>query len=359
MKILLISNMYPSNDHQFYGIFVKNFEKQLTQHGFEFKKAVIRGKGRSIVEKTKKYFQFFKDVVRLVKKGDYDIIYVHYIGHSLLPLLLVRHMLRKPLILNAHGADVFEISRFGLLIQKLVTPIIKSADLTVVPSNYFKCAIKEKFSIEPKKIFISPSAGVDTNIFKPNREKTKETFTVGFVSRIDKGKGWDIFLDSIYILKQHNCQLEVLMIGKGDEEKMLLEKIKKLSLSSIVNYVGAKPHDKLPHYFNQMDIFVFPTLLNESLGLVGLEAMACGIPVVGSNIGGLSGYIKDDVNGMLFEPGNSEELAKCIEEFMTMDVSRFQEYKVKALETGREYDSNVVANELAGKLRGFKCTAKW
>jgi len=89
MKILLISNMYPSKDHPFYGIFVKNFENQLIAEGFEFEKAVIKGRGKTKIEKLKKYFKFFIDVFRALKGDNYDLIYVHYAEHSLIPLVFL------------------------------------------------------------------------------------------------------------------------------------------------------------------------------------------------------------------------------------------------------------------------------
>lgn len=352
MKILLISNMYPSKDYPFYGIFVKNFENQLMPEGFKFETVAIKGRGRTKIEKLKKYFHFFSDIFRALNEDKYDLIYVHYVGHTLLPFLLFKRNLSKPLVVNAHGSDIFSVSNIGHLIQKMITPIIKEADMVVVPSNYFKSIIEEKFSIHKNSIFISPSGGIDTNLFMPLALEKREIFTVGFVSRIDEGKGWDVLLDAVYLLKQKNLNFKVLLVGSGDQNDAMLKKIDELELSGIVEYVGAKPHDELPYYFNQMDIFAFTTTrLAESLGLVGLEAMACGVPVVGSNIGGLPSYISENVNGKLFETGNSAMLAKYIEFFMALNKDEFSKYKTHALETAKRYDSKIVARELADKLK--------
>jgi glycosyltransferase involved in cell wall biosynthesis len=344
--------MYPSKDYPFYGIFVKNFENQLMTEGFEFEKAVINGRGRTKLEKLKKYFQFFTDVFKALREDKYDLIYVHYVGHSLLPFLMFKRNPLKPLVVNAHGSDIFSVSKIGHLIQKMITPIIKEADMVVVPSNYFKNILEEKFSIHQNSIFVSPSGGIDTNLFKPIVVERSKLFTIGFVSRIDEGKGWDILLDAVYLLKQKNLNFKVLMVGSGEQNDAMLKKIDELELGSTVEYVGAKPHDELAHYFNQMDIFAFTTTrLAESLGLVGLEAMACGVPVVGSNIGGLPSYISDGVNGKLFEAGNSKELVKCIEFFVEMNKDEFTKYKIQALETAKRYDSKIVASELGEKLK--------
>jgi glycosyltransferase involved in cell wall biosynthesis len=264
--------------------------------------------------------------------------------------LLVKHRLQKPLIINAHGGDVLNNSKLSSFIQKLVVPIIMNADLIVVPSDYFQGVVHNKYLLDKDKIFVSPSSGIDKNLFNPNKGQTTETLTIGFVSRIDKGKGWDIFLDAISILTHRNLQFKVLMIGKGEEEKELIEKVEKLNLNFVVDYIGAKKHDELPEYFNQMDLFVFPTMLNESLGLVGLEAMACGVPVVGSNIGGLPGYIEDKVNGILFEAGNKKELANQIEYILKMRIDELNRYKNNALKTSSAYDARKVTQNLSKKL---------
>ncbi len=349
MKILLISNMYPSTGHPFYGIFVQNFEKQLTDENIESVKVAIEGRGKSKIDKLKKYIKFFINTYKAVKKNDYDLIYVHYIGHSLLPFLFIKKSLNKPLVINAHGSDIFANSKSALLIQKLVARIVQKSNLMVVPSEYFKDIVENKF--QHKNIFISPSGGINTNLFKPLPDIEKQNiFTIGFVSRIDEGKGWDTLLKAIKILKSKKLTFKVMMIGSGEQQETMLQLTNTLDLENCVSCLGAKPHDELPHYFNQMDIFAFTTRLDESLGLVGLESMACGVPVVGSNIGGLPSYISDGVNGKLFEAGNSEELAKCIEFFMMIEKDEFSKYKTQALETAKRYDSKIVNQALMNKL---------
>jgi glycosyltransferase involved in cell wall biosynthesis len=344
--------MYPSKETPFFGTFVKIFRERLEDENITFELVVIKGKGTSKLDKIKKYFNFFKNTISKVKVDNYDMIYVHYISHSLLPLLLVQRYIKKPLVLNAHGSDIFVNNRIGGFIQKLVTPIIKKADMIVVPSDYFQDVIYTKFNISKERIFVSPSGGIDTNLFKPQEIK-KEIFTIGYVSRIDKGKGWDTLLDAVNSLMSEGVTFRVLIVGGGAEEKSLLKKIEDLELKNIVEFVGPKPHNELVSYFNQMSIFAFTTRLAESLGLVGLEAMACSVPVVGSNIGGLPSYIKDNINGKLFEVGNAEALANNIEHFINMNEKELQMYKNNALKTAVLYDSKIVAKILSSKLKGF------
>lgn len=353
MKILLISNMYPSTTHPTYGVFVKNFVEQMSAGGFEVESVVIEGRGRNVFEKLRKYVVFLYSAVIALNKAKYDLVYVHYIGHSLLPFLFAKKRLGKPLVINAHGGDVFTATRLGGLIQKMVSPVIRRADLVVVPSAYFSQVVAVKFSVNAGKIFVSPSGGVDGQLFQPATPKSKKAlFTIGYVSRIDEGKGWDTLLLAVDRLRKSSvCNFQVLMVGGGAQVEQLKAMLKSLNLEECVQYVGPVAHHELPRYYHQMDIFVFPTTrLAESLGLVGLEALACGVPVVGSAIGGLPGYIKPGYNGKLFPPGDAAQLAVCLQEMMALDSGELDSYKSNAAESARSYDSIAVSQAMKVKL---------
>ena len=95
--------------------------------------------------------------------------------------------------------------------------------------------------------------------------------------------------------------------------------IKTLGLEEKVIHFPLLPQSSLAYVYNAIEAFVFPTKRKgESLGLVGLEAMACGAPVIGSQIGGLKDYIIDGKNGLFFEPKNVEELASQLQAFINL-----------------------------------------
>ena len=95
---------------------------------------------------------------------------------------------------------------------------------------------------------------------------------------------------------------------------------------------------------------MFPTALNESLGLVGLEAMSCGLPVIASNIGAPSAYINEGVNGFLFETNNAESLTKRIIEYNSLSVTSKLSLRENAISTSILYDSEKVSANLYQQL---------
>src|SRR5690606_38947865 len=119
----------------------------------------------------------------------------------------------------------------------------------------------------------------------------------GYISRVDRGKGWETFIHALYELSNTfpSNDFRALVVGSGSELAELKKTVSLLKLDSTVDIRPPVIQRDLPLYYNQIEAFVFPTTLEESLGLVGLESMACGTPVIGSNIGGLKSYIDDGV----------------------------------------------------------------
>ena len=97
-------------------------------------------------------------------------------------------------------------------------------------------------------------------------------------------------------------------------------------------------------------MFIFPTALNESLGLVGLEAMSCGLPVIASNIGAPSAYIKNGVNGFLYETNNVEDLVEKVLFYQQLSINEKIKMREDAILTAELYDSEKVSSSLYNQL---------
>jgi len=356
-KILLISNMYPSKKYPAYGIFVKNFIDNLMPY-YSFTEVVIQGRHKNKIKKTFTYLSFYKKILFNTFFNKSDFIYVHYISQVSPLLFFLMPFIKHKLILNFHGTDM--LGKFSIS-QKIMffftKKISKQALLVVVPSSFFQKKAIELLEMNKEKIYIYPSGGVNLKQFYPmDKIASKKRFgldssslAIGMVSSIYKAKGWKVFLEAIIILRAEISNLKVLIAGHGIEEKELLRFIEKNALENIVLYLGEKSHTELANVYNALDIFVFPTMLEESLGLVGLESMACGTPVIGSRIGGLTDYIKDDYNGYLFDNGSSRDLVLKIKR--TLHKYRLNE---NAIKTALDFSSTKVSIELVNKLKELR-----
>lgn len=352
--------MYPSADDAYFGVFVKNFCDGIeNSHQIEIvAKSVIKGQGKSFREKLQKYFLFYTSIIYNGFSKDFDIIYVHNVSHTILPLYIV--LLRKIikqfiLILNPHGEDMIITHKLDGVLLNLSLPLIRSADQIVSPSHYFKQKIVDLHQINPKNIFVSASGGVNLEIFKPINPitpKASDAKKIGYVSRMEAEKGWDVLLHAVHQLIQNNefKALEVFFIGKGDSTPDFQNLVDRLQLNNHIKYLGFKPQSELPEFLNTLDAFIFPTKMYESLGLVGLEAMACGIPVIGSNRGGLTDYIKDGYNGFLFKCDDPTDLSEKIITYYHLNTKDITEMKNNALRTAAEYSRKSISDGMIKNL---------
>lgn len=349
--ILVVSNMYPSEEYPNYGVFVKNFCEEL-EITFPIKILSMK-KRKNFFLKLISYLLFYIKVFFHFIFGKYDFIYIHYAGYNSPPILLGKIFNKKTkIIVNVHGSDVTPEKKLEEKTNFLTALLLDKADLIVVPSVYFEKLVKEKYG-QNLSTFISPSGGVDTNLFKPkDREITEGKFVLSYVGRIDKEKGWDLLLYAIYELQKKIPNISLIMVGSGDQDDLAKKMIQNLQLNNVVNKLGMLPQEKLVDIYNDSDVFIFPSTRDgESLGLVGIEAMSCGTPVIGSDFGGISTYLENGSNGYLFKPGDIETLKEAILRFKNLSINEREQFSKCALKTAEKYDRTIVNNNLILKLK--------
>lgn len=355
MKIFLISNMYPSQQDKLFGVFIKNTKQELEKQGVIFSKvAILRGKYNNLLKKCFRYTKHYLRILFLFSfwNSTYDLIYIHFITHHIPVLLLLLPFKRKPWIINAHGQDIITLLNNPKL-DFFGKKILKNIDLFVVPSNYFKNLVEDHYSfLNDSHIFVSPSGGIDREKFYHiDQQEKPELFTLGFVSRLIKEKGWETFLESIVLLRERKINIRAIIAGKGPDEQKIKTYIEQHELQDSVEFLGFVKQDELVNLYNKLDLYIFPTYRkSESLGLTGLEAMACGTPVIACDNAGPSTYIDHGKNGFLFPPQDSKELADKIRFYQKLNKPEQQKIERKALATSRDYHRDRVAKSLIEKL---------
>lgn len=345
--MLVISNMYPSRKDPVYGTFVKDFVEGMKTIApdLQLYPIVIAGRSHYVIGKIIKYCIFYTTILYRLLFHNYDCVYVHIITHAAIPLRIVSRFKSLPLVFNVHGEDVLTQTRLAGYFLKLVIPLLKQASFIVVPSDYFRIRFIEKLPTVPAdRLLVSPSGGIDTDLFKPIENPKHECFTIGYVSRIDRGKGWDTFLKALSLVNQ-KLPVKAIIVGTGEEKGQFLKMIDTLGIKN-VEYLGGIPHYELPSYYVQMDVFIFPTKLEESLGLVGLEAMACGVPVIGTRIGGLTDYIEENYNGYFFQKDDAYSLASKILQYHEISEEEKKRIRNNVLITAEKFSHLEVLTRL-------------
>lgn len=324
MKVLLISNMYPDVKHPSYGIFVKKFTDELEKIGIKYNKSVMfQHEGR--LRKAYGYLKFYTETFCKAVFGKYDVVYIHYASHSSVPILAANHFRKMKIYTNVHGSDVVPENAKQEKMQKYTKKILSLSTKIIVPSEYFKKYIKTRYNLNNTPIYVYPSVGVDKNVFynvgymRKRELKNKFKFdmefpTFGMAGRISAGKGWDTFVEAIAKLKYSDVKANFVIVGSGVENEKLEKMIRDKKLEKIIIRSGLLPQSELMEFYNAIDYFVFPTRREgESLGLVAIEAMACGTPVIASDFAAPRYYVEDGVNGYRFDMDDAESLACIIE----------------------------------------------
>lgn len=359
MKILVISNMYPSKDVPNYGTFVKNFCDQLNDINIDHVKVVMTKSKNKIISYLLYYIKIFFYV--LFKKNEYDLIYVHYASHNAVPLLILSKIKKIKIYTNVHGGDIVPQTKTQQKMQKYTKKLLEISNKIIVPSKYFQNLIVNRYNIAENKIVIYPSAGVNEEIFFPYSNKMKNNLLIdeikikddieyiGFVGRIESGKGWDTFLKAINKIKSEGefKDKKAIIIGNGVEYNEFTNLVNKLNLSSDIITIKSLPQNELPKVYNSLSVFCFPTEREgESLGLVALEALACSVPVIASDFAAPKDYIIEGYNGYKFEKGNPDELASKIHKYFKLSNEEIDMLRKNAYVTGSNFYRKTLVNKL-------------
>ena len=348
-NILLVSNMYPRQNDS-YGIFVKNVE-DLLDDNYHVDRVVIF-KHNNVIAKLIAYIYLHVATIIKMTFNNYDFIYIHYVSHSSLGAVIGYFLSKNTkLVFNVHGNDVVADTDADLKNIERSKNYLRYAYKVVVPSTYYKDVIRDEYNVEEKNIVVYPSGGIDVDLFKEidMKESKKlldldeKTKYIGYVSRIETDKGYDTFVEAINVLKDNKKfkDYKYILLGFGSEEDKLEALIKKYKLEDYIIRPHGINHVDLPYLYSSLEMFVFPTRRkSESLGLVGLEAMACGVVTVTSDAKGPKSYIVNGKNGYTFKQDDYNDLVEVITKVSKLKKEDINKIKKAARKKAEEYSSD-------------------
>ena len=236
-----------------------------------------------------------------------EIIHSHWIVPSGLVGAVVAFLWGKPLIITSHvlDANLFEKIRFA---KPLLSVILGSADLITTNSRYTKKMIESRVGLSsPCRVI---PMGVNLHCTHPEKKGSGGN-NILFVGRLIEWKGIDTLIRSMIPVRKAIPGSRLTIVGEGSCRDSLERLVQDLRLADVVRFCGKVSDEDLKKIYESADVFVLPSrsyqgLVMEGLGVVLLEAMSYGIPVIGSDIGGIPDIIDNGKNGYLF-PGNDED----------------------------------------------------
>lgn len=322
-RILLINNGYPSSTQPKFTTWIKNIKECIEQCDYTVDLIVLDTNYKGAVDKYIHYLKFYLRLLLFRHYSEYDIVYINQFPYCFIAVIPYLHKIKK-LVIHWHGNDIIHLTKGKGLLNWVSYQFIRKRFFHITPSHFFAEKTAEKINVRVEDIFVSPSGGVDTLTFKEyeNKEKHSGVIRLGFASGLLAEKGTDLVVE---LMKNKQglenrtgkkIELHYIDYGKNREQYNKL-----LSELPDVYRLEAFPKENMPQFYSLIDILLFPTLYEESFGLVSVEAMSCEVPVVGSNAAALKETIINGVSGELFIRNDSADFKRaivtCIENIAT------------------------------------------
>jgi glycosyltransferase involved in cell wall biosynthesis len=272
-------------------------------------------------------FKAYKIFAEVISKS--DIVHVH--GHPYISSCIASKVAKKykrPLILTQHNTFV-DFRSWLNIVEHLNdwfvgSIVLKNADKVITVSRKTMEYVL-KLRADKSKISVIYN-GVDQNFFHPmDKEESRGKLSLPenkimilTVRRLVYKNGLDTLIESASILARDIPNLLFVVVGNGSDRRFITNRIKQLGVNGNFKLTGFVPEKLLPLYYNAADYFVLPSSSGEGLPMVLLEAMACGLPVIATKVGGIPEIIRDMMNGVLVPPRNKEALAQTILKLLSL-----------------------------------------
>jgi len=343
MKILVFTSLFPNHLNPDFGIFIKNrmfnFAKldnceivvvapvpycppwKFLGKWYEFSKIkkieelqgitlyhpryILIPKISMLVQGLSMFLSCITILKKINRKFSFDLIDAHYIYPDGFAGMLLSRYFDKPLVVSARGTDINQFSNFRI-IKGMICKTLKDSQHIISVCNALKDVMLE-LGADSAKVKVIPN-GIDTKLFYPQHRKDvrkslsldgnkKIIFSAG---GLIERKGHHIAIDAISEIIKTIPEVHFYIAGKGVYRRLLEEKISEKRLNDYVTLLGHVPNSELKHWYSAADVFCLASS-REGWANVIMESMACGTPVVATNVWGAPEIITDPDVGILVE----------------------------------------------------------
>ena len=384
-KILVLSHMYPTVFNSVFGVFVHEQVRGLTKQGCQIKvvspvpwtpfpvrlikkkwQHYARIKNKEIKNgieifhpryicfpygyfsqySGKFYYQGIKRVVDLIYRNfKFDLIHAHGVLPDGFSAILLKKRYHKPVVMTVHGVDVYATIHKSDSCKKAIAKTLRKADRIITVGS----PLKDKVAcfISGDKVAVVNNGVNLSKIFKGKsilRSKYDGKKIILSVGSLIERKAHRYVLKALKELINDIPNVVYLIIGDGPEKKRLQKCVKALKLDQYVEFVGVLPHKNVMEYMSICDIFVLSSW-DEGFGVVYVEAMAHGKPVIGCNGEGIEDVVTNSETGVLVKAKDVKELKAAM-----LKLLKDEKYAQKLGEKGR----NLVIKNFTWKINAKK-----
>lgn len=282
-------------------------------------------------------FKIIFSLAKVLRKEKIDIVHTHL---YVMPYVLIASVIAgvKIRIHTVHNVAVKELDWFRRKIMSIAYRYFNATPVAI--SDYIQDTIEKEYKISKEKIPCIYN-GIDTKSFV--HQKVVESNRIKFinVARLTRQKNQRLLLDAFYLALQKRTDLLLEFVGDGELRNVLQDQAQELGIANHVVFRGIQKNIK--EILNQSDVFIL-TSDWEGLPLSVLEAMACGLPVISTDAGGVRDIVKNNENGLIIEIGDVKGVANAIGKLAT-DKELRKEMGENSLRMAGQYDVRKMTRE--------------
>lgn len=243
---------------------------------------------------------------KMLKEWQPDVLHSHFVSSYGLLGAIVNY---KKYFVSVWGKDIFDFPKKSKLNKKLIEFTLSKATAIFSTSHVMA---KETNLYTDRFVEVTPF-GVDIDIFYPETEVDKnDKIIIGTVKALEDKYGIADLVKGFALFYKEFPNSELLITGDGPQRAEYEQLSKDLGIDEVTTFTGKVPNTEVPNVIRRMSIFAVPSTENsESFGVAAVEGMACGIPVVVSNVGGLPEVVVDGVTGIVTDKESPEQLASA------------------------------------------------
>ncbi|WP_427138338.1 glycosyltransferase [Psychrobacillus psychrodurans] len=244
---------------------------------------------------------------KMLKEWQPDVLHSHFVSSYGLLGAMVNY---KKYFVSVWGKDIFDFPKKNKLNKKLIEFTLSKATAIFSTSHVMA---KETNLYTNRFVEVTPF-GVDINIFYPEaaKEQTSDKIIIGTVKALEDKYGIADLVKGFALFYKEFPNSELLITGDGPQRAEYEQLTKDLGIDAVTTFTGKVPNTEVPNVIRKMSIFAVPSTENsESFGVAAVEGMACGVPVVVSNVGGLPEVVVDGVTGIVTDKESPEQLASA------------------------------------------------
>lgn len=295
----------------------------------------------------------------IIKARNYDIIVLGHINMAIVGTAIKKLMPQKKLVLITHGIDVWgELTGAKKKVLSLADKILSVSSFTKKKLMDVHYINEEKVDVFPNTIDPYFPQPTDLSIRKDLRERynVKDDefllYTLTRLSSKEQYKGYDRVIEALAEVVNENKKVKYIIAGKYDEqEKQKVDQlIAKNNLDGHVQLLGFIDEEELVGHYQMADLYIMPSK-NEGFGIVFIEALVCGLPVIGGNCDGSTDALLNGETGTLVSPENINEIAKAIQHHIKLHVRKnTQQLKINKEKTLANFSFDKYKERLEGVI---------